>query len=203
MTHNTQDWEERFKSTLENPKESLANYIRDSRMMLSWLVGLGGQALEVGCGSGRACIAYGGLSKERVVGVDIEPGVVKLAQEVGKKLSSGLNVEFMYGDGFFLPFANKTFNTAFSSGVLEHYSDEDIIKLLREQARVARYIIIQVPTLHFREIHRVGYGDERWLNKFQWIELIGKVDIGPVLEMCFLGNEGEEEAFFAVLDTGE
>ena len=79
------------------------------------------------------------------------------------------NLISVQADMFSMGFKDKTFDVAFSQGVLEHYCDDDIIRALLEQRRIARIVVIDVPN----ERGKTGdYGDERSISPFQWRKLI-------------------------------
>jgi len=64
-----------------------------------------------------------------------------------------------------LPWQKREFDLAYHQGVLEHFPDEQIVQALREQARVARWIIFDVPN------HRLSagpFGNERLLSPSHW-----------------------------------
>ena len=55
-----------------------------------------------------------------------------------------------------LPFADKSFDCVWSSGVLEHFRSEEQIRILRESARVARYRVISLVPNALSLAYRVG-----------------------------------------------
>ena len=72
-------------------------------------------------------------------------------------------------------FKNKEFDVAFSNGVLEHFKNDEIIKILKEECRIAKFVIFGVPIKYFDEKDYM-YGDERYLTKAEWKNLIKKVN---------------------------
>ena len=81
----------------------------------------------------------------------------------------------MFGTGF----GDKAFDIAFSQGVLEHYADDNIIRALAEQRRIARIVVIDVPSGR----GKIGdYGDERSISPAQWRELIQASGLAVVSE---------------------
>jgi len=105
----------------------------------------------------------------RVVALDFERELVaRLQERYSDWLRTG-RLEVMEGDMYRLPWQIRQFDLAYHQGVLEHVSDENIVRALREQGRVARRIIFDVPN------HRYGaqpFGDERLLAIRHWKRLI-------------------------------
>jgi 2-polyprenyl-3-methyl-5-hydroxy-6-metoxy-1,4-benzoquinol methylase len=57
----------------------------------------GKSVLDVGCGSGRYCLAYAERGAVRVVGVDFAPGMIELANEYARRLNLEGRCEFRVG----------------------------------------------------------------------------------------------------------
>ena len=79
-----------------------------------------------------------------------------------------------------LKYKNKTFDVAFSNGVLEHFTDNEIIKILKEEIRIADVVVFGVPSKYFND-NEFMHGDERYLTKEKWRTLIKKAN-GKILE---------------------
>jgi SAM-dependent methyltransferase len=71
----------------------------------------------------------------RVVGVDFTPAMLAEARRVAGGAGLG-NLEFVCGDGYALPFADRTFDLAFCTYAFHHLLDP--VRVLREMARVVR-----------------------------------------------------------------
>jgi len=121
--------------------------------------------IEVGCGSGLtsellASMGYG------VTAVDAN---AQLVEKVKRYETAFPNLISVQADMFRMGFKDKTFDVAFSQGVLEHYCDDDIIRAILEQKRSARIVVIDVPNGR----GKIGdYGDERSISPLQWRKLI-------------------------------
>lgn len=91
--------------------------------------------LDAGSGEGVAAIiaAHAGAS---VVCVDLEPEAVALGKSVAMTTAVSEQVHQARGDLMHLPFADATFDGAFSSEVIEHIPDDR--QFLRELARVVK-----------------------------------------------------------------
>ncbi|MBX3002161.1 MAG: methyltransferase domain-containing protein [Caldilineaceae bacterium] len=96
----------------------------------------GMRLLDCGCGPGSITI---GLAKVvapgGVVGVDIDPGEIERARQLATEQGIA-NVRFETGSVYELPFADASFDAAFSNALLDHLSDP--VTALREMRRVLK-----------------------------------------------------------------
>ena len=99
--------------------------------------------LDVGCGPGWSDLYLASLGYE-VTGIDNEPRLVAIARDQATRLSGG--ARFEVGDAFDLSPFHERFDLVYSCGVLEHFDRDVTVRLLREQARCARRVLIQIPT---------------------------------------------------------
>ena len=125
--------------------------------------------LEVGVGSG---VLAGYLQDfgYKVVGIDKDPAVIAYAKKRlrGEMLGIPLLLErdaFQLYEGLaeYAPFS-----LAWSQGLLEHFKDEEIMELLRQQLTVAETVVFSVPSENYP---RKEYGDERGLPLPHWFGL--------------------------------
>jgi len=94
--------------------------------------------LEIGNGPGGNLVEISKLHPARLVGVDISAQMVKLAQEKVSK-----DVEVIKIDGTTLPFEDQEFDIVFTATVLQHNTDETMLKkLIAELARVSKDKVI-------------------------------------------------------------
>ena len=122
--------------------------------------------LEIGSGSGGMAIFLSWLGFD-VVSIDIEPAVVEKAKAENQRLHG--QAKFVVADAFALPFANHSFDLIIHQGLLEHFSDADIRKLLDEQLRCAPQVLFSVPN-HF--YMRRDFGNERLMSPSQWESIL-------------------------------
>ena len=92
--------------------------------------------LDCGCGPGAITLGLAeAVAPGRAIGVDLEPGMVRRADEFARERQVE-NVEFQVADIGELPFPENSFDAVFTSAVLEHLADpiqafEEIHRTLR------------------------------------------------------------------------
>lgn len=94
--------------------------------------------IDVGCGGGLDAEFY-----DDYVGIDVTPEFIRSAHDI-------YGVErLVLCDARYLPFRDKSFETAFSKGVVIHYPQEEGEKMLHEMIRVSNtaYIAWGIPLL--------------------------------------------------------
>lgn len=99
--------------------------------------------LDVGSGPGWSALYLASLGY-RVTGIDNEPSLVRIARTQAERLN--IEADFQCADAFDLSKLYGKYDLAFSCGVLEHFDREVTVNLLREQAKCARYVLLQIPT---------------------------------------------------------
>lgn len=130
----------------------------------------GAKILEAGCG-----LAY--LSRILadcgycVTAGDIDEDVLTLAEQ---GLHSTLKpIRFLRLDLFNLvdTFEGEKFDAIIHSGVMEHFTDDMIIKSFVQQRAVADCLIFKVPNIRTKMSHG-HFGDERFMSNRRWSELL-------------------------------
>jgi SAM-dependent methyltransferase len=108
----------------------------------------GSSVLEIGSGPGAISCLLARRLGCRVIGVDVDPQAVHYAQGLAEFIDCP--AEFVMGSAFELPFAEGSFDVAFSTGVVEHWP-EDLTRLsIAEHARIVKpagRVIVAVPNL--------------------------------------------------------
>jgi ubiquinone/menaquinone biosynthesis C-methylase UbiE len=105
----------------------------------------GGHFLDVGCGAGYSMFKAKMEKGCQVAGVDPDPGGHGVGRFLEKFPQNEIIIKKAFAEN--LPFDDGSFNTVYSSHVLEHVIDEE--KALREMARVLKsegVAIIGMPT---------------------------------------------------------
>lgn len=156
------DWEEYFKVKMKLKKKFLDLVIKYSKN--------GKPVLECGCGTGKTSVYFATLGI-KTYAMDLESAMVKQTKELSKKICPENKVVAIKGDVKSIPYDDKFFSVTHSSGVLEHYLDEEIIALINEQVRVADYCVFSVPTSYFE---KKMLGNERFMKRKEWRNIISK-----------------------------
>jgi len=127
--------------------------------------------LEVGCGPGTRSIflSYLGI---KTTAIDLDEGIIKQVNNYNKKFKGSTEVEKI--DAFNMPYEDKSFDIVFNAGFLEHFNDEDKIRLVKEFTRVAKYYIFMVPNKNYR---LRPYGNEDLLTKSEWEDILSDYNI--------------------------
>ncbi|OGO50366.1 MAG: hypothetical protein A2148_12380 [Chloroflexi bacterium RBG_16_68_14] len=128
-----------------------------------------GRVLEVGAGSGSHSI-FVSYFCPHVVSIDFSRPLIERCVHHNQKLRG--RAHFLAMDAFQLAFPDRAFDVVFSQGFFEHFSDEEISRLLAEQSRVARRVVLSVPN---RSYAVRDFGDERLLSREAWEELLGRL----------------------------
>ena len=100
----------------------------------------GERVLELGCGAGGALVALaravGGAG--RVVGLDLSPGMLRLAAARLRRAGLADRAELVVADATAVPFADASFDVVFMSFTLELFDTPEIPLVLAECRRVLR-----------------------------------------------------------------
>lgn len=131
--------------------------------------------LEIAGGSGYTSVVLADLLKKSNIKIIYSDLSEKLVAEVRKKFNTN-KIEFSVQDSNNLSFNNNSVDIIFHQGFLEHFDDNQIIKFLKEQARVAKYIIFDVPNSR-RWNKNQEFGNERFLSHKEWQNLVKKAGL--------------------------
>lgn len=130
-------------------------------------------AIEVGIGTGTLGYSLVQLAEER----EFELEIVELDYclpflQNARNFNGEHKTIYINGDTFALPFAsgNKSDRIIFHQGLLEHFSDDEILAMLSEQLRVSSAVIATVPSHEY--IFKEGLrGDERLMPIEDWTSI--------------------------------
>ena len=116
--------------------------------MNSETAGDGFTVLDVATGSADIPIAIAKWARQArirvgITAVDIDPAIIGIARE---KCASYPEVTLAAADGFALPFGNQRFDYVLCSKMAHHFADEQVVRMIKEFARVARrgYVIVDL-----------------------------------------------------------
>jgi len=97
--------------------------------------------IEIGCGTGAVLRFLHSMHFAKSYDcIDVAPSAIQFVRESCRDFIHGVHV----GSASALPFPDNTFDLAILSHVIEHLDDP--ILALREASRVARYVVVEVPT---------------------------------------------------------
>jgi len=175
-------WEELYNSggafvpDIGNP----VPYAREFADILEKKIGVSGKKiLDVGCGPGTLGMGLEAAGA-KVIGIDNNPTAVDMA----KKRISDASI----GNAMELPFSADEFDFTISGGLLEHFTDDEILIILSEKIRVSRDCIVTVipnpEDIVYRawkqRLERAGdwpYGEERMLDIPYYYSRVGITSI--------------------------
>ena len=153
-------WSDYYKSRVGT---SYAMYAEERyQPMIDELLAGSGSFREEGCGIGTITkILNMNRPGINVIAFDNDPAMLRLARRNLKRFGTLLyNNDILAG--FDLPV-----ETIFSHGVLEHFTDRDILKILIRQRFLANKVVHYVPTDGY---DNPSFGDERLMSINWWLD---------------------------------
>lgn len=168
-----------------NEKGSISNYVNDKIKTKKKLIDLikkyspNKKIIEAGSGTGILSTYLASLGFDSVA-IDIDKDILNLSKKIAKEYGAKNKPKFMVDSILKLNYKNKEFDVSFSNGVLEHFSDKEIIKTIKKQLKIANTVIVGIPTKYFDDDEAM-YGDERFLKLKFWREIISQAG-GRIIE---------------------
>ena len=145
--------------------------------------------LDVGCGSGRYCIAYAERGAARVLGVDFAVGMIELAREHARNAGVSPRCEFLAGS-FPEVVPEGGFDACSAMGFFDYVADPvPILSRMREltkstivmsfpksrewraPVRRLRFWLTGCPLFLYSDARVKGILSAAQINKYDWIEL--------------------------------
>lgn len=148
----------------------------------------GYKGLEAGCAEGLASIYFSHLGYE-ITALDINEKLINKGRAANEYLRGKVN--FVIGDLFYIDALSERYDFAFSQGVLEHFTPEQITLLLDKQLKIARRVIFSVPSV--RHCQR-DFGDENLWSFKEWLQILKKFNI--VYSFGFLAKKNKMQSLF-------
>ena len=171
MSHDPTRWPEHYKE-----KVSLRNFIGNIFQHTPIFEEIEAErptkVLEIGAGTGTMGTFLSWLGYD-VTEMDLDEQILKIAQSNHERFN-GNPVKFIQGDAYQMPFEDDSFDLAYHQGFFEHFSPEEVSRLVAEQLRVAKKIVFSVPNVHYG---RQDYGDEALRSKKEWEEILSGVTL--------------------------
>jgi 2-polyprenyl-3-methyl-5-hydroxy-6-metoxy-1,4-benzoquinol methylase len=166
-------------------KGTINNYVTDKIKTKKALIDLikkyspNKKIIEAGSGTGILSTYMASLGYETTA-IDIDKDILKLSQKISAYYGSKNKPIFKMNSILELNYKENQFDVSFSNGVLEHFSDVDIINTLKKQMKISKVVIFGIPTKYFDDSEAM-YGNERFLKLNFWREIINKSG-GKILE---------------------
>ncbi|MDI6791950.1 MAG: GNAT family N-acetyltransferase [bacterium] len=178
----------------ESSAKSIANRIKSGHTM-PWLKAIientapGQRVLELGSGTGELSAALA-LQGRQVTLLDFSPKSLEFSQEIFQFLE--ISGEFQRGDVLQkLPFPDNMFDCVWSSGLLEHFDDGQIVSIIRESARVSHGKVISLVPNAFSIPYRLGKWYQEKTGSWRWGKETPKLTLRPYFERAGLLNISE------------
>lgn len=168
-----------------NEKGSISNYVNDKIKTKKNLIDLinkyspNKKIIEAGSGTGILSTYLASLGFDSVA-IDIDKDILNLSKKIANEYGAKNKSKFMIDSILKLNYKDKEFDVSFSNGVLEHFSDKEIIKTIKKQLKIANTVIVGIPTKYFDD-NEAMYGDERFLKLKFWREIISQAG-GKIIE---------------------
>ena len=168
-----------------NEKGSISNYVNDKIKTKKNLIDLikkyspNKKVIEAGSGTGILSTYLASLGFDSVA-IDIDKDILNLSKKIAKDYGAENTPKFMIDSILKLNYKNKEFDVSFSNGVLEHFSDKEIVKTIKKQLKIANTVIVGIPTKYFNDDEAM-YGDERFLRLKFWRKIISQAG-GKIIE---------------------
>ena len=108
-----------------------------------------------------------------VIALDLSQAVLNYACEIAKQSNIISPCKYEQGDILNLKYKPNTFDVSYSNGVLEHFTDEQIIEILKQQMNISKYVIFGIPSTYFNMNEKM-LGNERGLTLNEWKLLVDK-----------------------------
>ena len=142
---NNSQWSEHYNlKALNNVINSIQN--NNVQVWAEELVNIieeGKSCLEIGCGSGISSL-WLAKNNRKASALDFTQSSVDLVKKAASELS--LNVDVVLADATReLPFSEKRFDYIFQSGLLEHFTTERQIELLKNWKKYSKKMISMIP----------------------------------------------------------
>lgn len=188
----------------DNPRELLEDDLRNLRIINRYLGNyravLGGLArlieeqklkrfslLDVGTGSADIPALIASWARRHhltaeIIGLDPEPVTLRAAV---KQTRNFPEIALVRGDGRALPLASDSVDFVLTSQMLHHFSEDDIINLLRGWSRVARRAIIVCDLVR----HPVAYHGIRLVTKALTRNIMTRTDAPLSVQRAFTLDE--------------
>jgi ubiquinone/menaquinone biosynthesis C-methylase UbiE len=143
------------------------------------------KVLDIGCNTGYVSFEIAHLAKCKVVGIDINKNMIKVAEKIRKEDPLGHLITFKVADAMNLPFPDETFDVVISGGSTAFI--EDKLKALKEYKRVLKewgfiadinfFYRIKPPTSLLRRLNSILEIEIQPWDMNYWLSLYEQCDL--------------------------
>lgn len=126
--------------------------------------------IELGCGSGHlsACLAMKGY---KVTLLDFSKGALQKAEDTFKYYD--LEGDFIEGDIFNLSTLNKTYDLAWNSGVMEHFSSDNLLRIYNSIMSVTKnrfiFLVPNPNSIAYLMMRYYLQGKNEWIYGMEYL----------------------------------
>ena len=157
-------WEEYLSERVHHNLFIKAQVYKPTIQLMRRVLRPGEPVIELGSGSGRTA--------KLMADMGYPTTAVDLAYPLLKPLNAGSDLfgdlKTVNADMANLPFPDKSFKLAYSFQVLEHFDADTIVAFLREQKRIADFVVVDVPN---DKCEHQSFGDENFYSDEQWTDM--------------------------------
>ncbi len=182
MVMNMSKWSDLYEEEIS--KTTIEAYVNEKLRTKKEIIKLidkyvkNGSVLELGSGTGVLACKISSMGKS-VIALDRDADMISLSKKYFEGYFKDCHITYINKD--IIDFKSKDqIDVIYSIGILEHYNDAEIIKLLNKQLSMSDYVIFGIPTRYFDEKKKM-YGNERYLRIRYWRVLIAKTN-GELIE---------------------
>jgi SAM-dependent methyltransferase len=177
------DWYSHYKTKFNNldfKQSDLEKFYKEDRELIDYISQYNPRkVIEAGAGLARDSLVLASKGIQ-VTLFDIDNRFLEIGNKNAERMGLQNFVDTRHGDlvNFSSYFSGTSYDLSFSSGVLEHFEDNEIQKILNEQLKVASVVIFTVPILSKAN---TDYFDNtiyrRLMTEDQWLEILSPFKI--------------------------
>lgn len=148
-----------------------------------------GEILEVGCGSGALSLQLQIKTNADCIVLDNEVVALEYASFVFSKRKA----TFVQGSAIDLPFEDNLYGLVHSVGLIEHFSDEVVLRMISEMKRVTRpggFIYLAVPNYFSPDLMMLWWKHRKGSERYMTTGLLTDYLDQEGLEIIDFGHSG-------------